>query len=240
MKKTFNLSIPNRFIPLLCATFALIMFSITTSICSGQGSDDRKVSDVTDQEDPYLWLEDVGGEKALNWVRERNLKTVGHFEKDESFGELKDDLLAILDSDERIPAVAKGKEFYYNFWRDKKNVRGLWRRTTLESYKTKNPNWEILLDLDELAKSENENWVWAGAALLRPNRDLALINLSRGGADATVTREFDMQTRQFVENGFQRPEAKGGLQWIDRDHVFVFTGQALETRHRHVGGQDGL
>lgn len=202
---------------------SLIMFSTPISISYGQGSLDRKVSDVTAEEDPYLWLEGVEDEKALSWVRERNDKTVGHFEKDSSFGKLKDDLLAILDSDERIPGVSKSGEYYYNFWRDKKNVRGLWRRTTLDSYKTDSPNWEILLDLDELAKEETENWVWSGATLLRPDYDLALINLSRGGADATVTREFDMKTRTFVKDGFQRPEAKGGMQWIDRDHVFVFT-----------------
>jgi prolyl oligopeptidase len=217
MTTTFNCS-------LFCfwMSFSFLVFS-ASAVCSGQAADGRKVSDVTAEEDPYLWLEEVEGQKALSWVRERNEKTVGHFEKDASFGKLKDDLLAILDSDERIPGVSKSGEYYYNFWRDKKNVRGLWRRTTLESYKTDNPKWEILLDLDELSKSENENWVWAGSTLLRPNYDLALISMSRGGADATVTREFDLKTREFVKDGFQRPEAKGGMQWIDRDQVFVFT-----------------
>jgi prolyl oligopeptidase len=211
------------FVPLSWMSISLIMFSCTSNDCSGQESSGRKVSDVTAEEDPFLWLEKVEDEKALNWVRERNLKTVSHWEKDSSFGKLKDDLLAILDSDERIPAVAKAKEYYYNFWRDKKNVRGVWRRTTLESYKMKTPQWEILLDLDELAKKENENWVWAGSSLLRPGYELALISLSRGGADATVTREFDMSKLEFVKDGFQRPESKGGMVWVDRDHVFVFT-----------------
>jgi prolyl oligopeptidase len=183
----------------------------------------RKVSDVTAAEDPYVWLEDVGGEIALNWVRERNEATVGHFQKDPAFSQLKNDLLTILDSDERIPSVSKRGDYYYNFWRDKKNVRGLWRRTTLASYRQKNPDWEIILDLDALAEAEGENWVWSGASILKPDYDRALINLSRGGADATVTREFDMNTRQFIVYGFQRPEAKGGIQWIDRDNVFVYT-----------------
>ncbi len=182
-----------------------------------------KVSDVTLEEDPYLWLEDVSGEKALDWVRERNATTQAHFDRDPGFVKLKDDLLTILDSDERIPFVTKRGDYYYNFWRDQKNERGLWRRTTLEEFRKPEPNWDVLLDLDELAKLEGENWVWDGASLLRPDYDLALIDLSRGGADASVTREFDLKTRKFVENGFERAEAKGGMNWIDRDSVFVYT-----------------
>lgn len=182
-----------------------------------------KVSDVTLEEDPYLWLEDVTGDRALDWVRVRNAKAQAHFDTDPGFVKLKDDLLTILDSDERIPFVSKHGDYYYNFWRDKKNERGLWRRTTLEEYRKPNPTWDVLLDLDELAKAEGENWVWDGASLLRPKYDLALIDLSRGGADASVTREFNLETRKFVDNGFQRPEAKGGMNWIDRDNVFVYT-----------------
>jgi prolyl oligopeptidase len=174
-------------------------------------------------DDAYLWLEDVMGEKAIDWVKERNQKTQTKLESDPSFSKLRDDLLAILDSDARIPMISKHGEFYYNFWRDKKNERGLWRRTTLEEYKKADPKWEVLLDLDELGKAENENWVWSGASLLRPDYDLALISLSRGGADATVTREFDLEKRAFVADGFSRPESKGSIGWIDRDSVFVQT-----------------
>lgn len=183
----------------------------------------RKVSDVTEKEDPNLWLEDVTGEKQLGWVRERNKKTKDHFESSENFQKLKSDLLAILDSDERIPFVGKAGDHYYNFWRDKTHVRGIWRRTSLEEYRKPEPKWETMLDLDALAKTENENWVWGGASILRPSYDLALISFSRGGADASVTREFDMKTKKFVEKGFKRPEAKGGIGWIDKDSVFVFT-----------------
>jgi prolyl oligopeptidase len=208
---------------LFFALFLQLLLSISGA--SGQESKDsqRKVSDVMPQEDPYLWLEDVGGEKALDWVRERNAKTQSKFEADDSFTELRDDLLTILDSDERIPFVSKSGEFYYNFWRDKTNERGLWRRTTLDDFRSPNPQWEIVLDLDALAKEEGENWVWDGAELLRPDYDRALIGLSRGGADASVTREFDLTTKSFVADGFERPEAKGNLTWIDRDSVFAFT-----------------
>jgi prolyl oligopeptidase len=190
---------------------------------SPEESPQKKVSDVTVDEDPYLWLEEVEAEKALDWVREQNQTTQDHFESQEDFQQLEADLLKILDSDERIPFVSKSGDFYYNFWRDKDHVRGIWRRTTLDEYRKEDPEWELILDLDALAESEDENWVWKGASVLRPDYDLALVNLSRGGADATVTREFDLKSKKFVPNGFYRPEAKGGLSWIDRDSVFVFS-----------------
>jgi prolyl oligopeptidase len=181
-------------------------------------------SDTADAaDDPYLWLEDVTGDKAIEWVKQRNAKSLATIEADPSFNTLREDLLAILDSDARIPFVSKQGDFYYNFWRDKKNERGLWRRTTLESYKTSDPKWEVILDLDQLGKEEGENWVWKGASFLRPGFKRVLMTLSRGGADADVTREFDLDSRAFVKDGFSRPEAKGSMNWIDQDHVFVMT-----------------
>ena len=220
----------------LCFTTAVVAQQEPNEV--GKASDEKagkvgkKVPEVIVDEDPYLWLEDVTGDKALEWVRARNAKTQSKFEADPNFNKLRDDLLAILDSDARIPMVNKSGEYYYNFWRDKKNERGLWRRTTLEEYRKAEPKWEIILDLDKLAKDESENWVWSGVSLLRPKYDRALINLSRGGADATVTREFDMEKREFVQSGFERPEAKGGLDWMDRDSVFVFTdfGEGSQTK----------
>ena len=140
--------------------------------------------------DPFLWLEDVTGEKAIEWVKARNAKSQAKMESDPQFNTLRKDLLAVLDSDARIPFVSKQGDFYYNFWRDQNNERGLWRRTTLDQYKATEPNWELILDLDALGKDENENWVWKGANLVRPDYKRALITLSRGGADADVTREF--------------------------------------------------
>ncbi len=178
---------------------------------------------VQSNADPFQWLEDVTGDKAIEWVKARNAKSQARMEADPSFNALREDLLAILDSDARIPFVSKQGEFYYNFWRDKKNERGIWRRTTLEQYKTPDPKWDILLDLDALGKAENENWVWKGANMLRPDYQHALITLSRGGADADVDREFDMEKREFVKDGFSRPEAKGSMSWIDKDNVFIMT-----------------
>ncbi len=174
-------------------------------------------------DDPLVWLEDVTGEAQLAWVRERNQKTTAWLEADASFQQLKTDLLSILDSDARIPAVSKHGDWYYNFWRDRRNPRGIWRRTTWEEYLQPEPAWEVVLDLDALSKSEGENWVWGGANFLRPQNERVLISLSRGGADARVVREFDIPSKSFVAGGFELPEAKGNAGWIDPDHVFVQT-----------------
>ena len=174
-------------------------------------------------EDPYEWLEEVLGDKALEWVKARNAIVQNRMEGEPSFEKLRSDLLEILDSNARIPFVSKRGEYYYNFWRDKTNERGLWRRTTLDEYRKAEPKWEVVLDLDALGKTENENWVWKGASLLRPDYQRALITLSRGGADANITREFDLKTRSFVVDGFELPESKGSVSWIDIDHLFVST-----------------
>jgi prolyl oligopeptidase len=175
------------------------------------------------QDDPWLWLEEVEGERALAWVRERNAEAKAALEDAPGFAALRDDLRAILDSDARIPMVQKLGDHYYNYWRDARNERGLWRRTTLASYRTATPEWETVLDLDALGKAEGVNWVWAGASCLKPDYRRCLVDLSRGGADATVTREFDLVEKRFVDGGFSRPEAKGGLAWKDLNTVYVYT-----------------
>src|SRR5262249_43790550 len=120
------------------------------------------------EEDPNLWLEEVTGKKALDWVKKQNAESMAELTKSKEFKALEKRLLAILDSDDRIPFVSKAGPYYYNFWRDAKNKRGLWRRTTLEEYRKEKPKWETVLDLDALAKDEKENWVWHGASFLKP------------------------------------------------------------------------
>jgi prolyl oligopeptidase len=173
--------------------------------------------------DSRQWLEDVGGEKALNWVKERNAASVGELTKGPEFEALKNRLLKILDSKDKIPFISKRGQWYYNFWKDDKNPRGLWRRTTLDEYRKPNPKWETVIDLDALGKEEKENWVWHGASFLYPTYDRALISLSRGGADADVVREFDVTTKIFVKDGFSLPEAKSNVDWKDRDTIIVGT-----------------
>lgn len=173
--------------------------------------------------DPYLWLEDVEGKTALDWVRTQNAEAQQALTADPTFATLRDDLRKILDSDARIPTVEKLGAHYYNFWKDKQNPAGLWRRTTLAEYRKPAPAWEVLIDLDALNKAEQANWVWHGADCLKPDYDRCLVALSRGGADADVTREFSLAGKSWVENGFFREEAKGGLTWKDIDHVYVGT-----------------
>jgi prolyl oligopeptidase len=181
----------------------------------------ESISAATD--DPNLWLEDITGAKALEWVREQNAASTRQLEADPGFSALQDRLLAILNSPQRIPSVAKQGRFFYNFWRDDKNTRGLWRRATMAEYKKDSPAWETVLDLDQLAAAENENWTWHGFTVLQPACDRCLIELSRGGADAVVIREFDLNSKQFVRGGFTVPEAKTAAAWRNRDTLYIGT-----------------
>lgn len=177
-------------------------------------------------DDPHLWLEDVEGEAALAWVAARNRDAMTDLGSTRRFRETRDAIREVLDSDDKIPGVSLVGGLYYNFWRDAAHPRGLWRRTTPESYRTDHTEWETVLDLDALSEAEQTSWVWHGAAVLRPAADRALINLSPGGSDADVTREFDLAALRFIpedEGGFVRPQAKGSLGWIDQDTVYVAT-----------------
>jgi len=173
--------------------------------------------------DPHLWLEDVGGAKQLEWVRERNAESVAALGQGEAFAAREQRLLSILDSRAKIPYVSKIGGHLYNFWRDAVHPKGLWRRTTLAEYRKPEPAWETVLDLDALAAAEKENWVWHGATVLEPEGRLCLVSLSRGGADADVVREFDLSTNAFVPGGFTLPEAKSRVAWRGRESLFVAT-----------------
>jgi prolyl oligopeptidase len=179
-------------------------------------------------EDPYLWLEDIASERALDWVRLRNAAAEKELTADPRYEPLRQSLLRILDSRDRIPLVTRMGGHYYNFWRDAANPRGLWRRVAIADYAQASPPWETVLDLDALARAEKENWVWKSPTCLRPDRAgepyrHCMLALSRGGADATVRREFDLIDRRFVENGFRLPEAKQNLSWKDADTLWVAT-----------------
>jgi len=176
-----------------------------------------------DLEDPHLWLEQVAAEPALDWVKARNAESEQALSASPGYPALRTRLKTILDSKERIPYVGRHKGLFYNFWRDAEHPRGLWRRTTLEEYRQPEPQWETVLDLDQLARDEDENWVWAGVSTLKPGGARALVSLSRGGGDAHVVREFDLDSLQFVAGGFTLPEAKSSYGWIDQDTLFVAT-----------------
>jgi prolyl oligopeptidase len=174
-------------------------------------------------DDPYAWLEEVLGEKPMAWVKDRNAESTRELTHAGQFRTLQGRIREILDSRARIPMIAKEGPYFYNFWRDAKNPRGLWRRTTLEEYGKDQPAWEVVIDLDELGRQEKENWVWHGADVLKPGHKRALISLSRGGADAAVVREFDMEKKAFIKGGYSLPEAKSRVSWRDADSLFVGT-----------------
>ena len=173
-------------------------------------------------DDPYLWLEDVAGDEALDWVRAQNEPTLAEL-GGAQFERMRTEALEVLDTDARIPYVRRRGEYLYNFWRDAANPRGLWRRTTLDSYRTDSPDWDVLIDVDALGRADDEKWVWAGATVIEPEFTRALVDLSRGGSDAVIVREFDMETREFITDGFQLPEAKSQIGWEEPDTVLVGT-----------------
>ncbi len=171
--------------------------------------------------DPFLWLEDVGGDRAMTWVKAENAKTTGVLEKDPRFAVLFADELKIAQAKDRIPAPEMIGDKIYNFWRDADHVRGIWRATTVADYASPDPHWRTVLDLDALAKAENANWVWHGETCLRPSYTRCLIRLSDGGEDADTTREFDLTTGQFVPGGFVLPHSKQSSDWLNRDTLLV-------------------
>jgi prolyl oligopeptidase len=176
-------------------------------------------TDTATTADPHQWLEDVTGDKQLGWVKAQNAVSQGELEATPGFEALRLRLLAIYDSKDKIPGVGAQGKWLYNFWKDEKNPRGLWRRTTLAEYKKKAPTWDVVLDLDALGKAEGENWVWHGAQCLHPDYEKCLVSLSRGGADADVVREFNAKTKTWVEGGFFLPEAKNSVAWVDENTI---------------------
>ncbi|MGY6589016.1 MAG: prolyl oligopeptidase family serine peptidase [Wenzhouxiangella sp.] len=175
---------------------------------------------VMAEDDPFLWLEEIESEEALDWAREQNERSESFLRGQPLFEEFEQSNLRILTSDERIayPSLMGGE--VYNFWRDARHVRGIWRTTSLESFRSEQPDWDVIIDVDQLADDEGQNWVWGGASCRYPDYDRCIVGLSIGGADANVRREFDLETRQFVEDGFNLPESKSYLAWRDRDSVF--------------------
>ncbi len=181
------------------------------------------LSTMAQTADPYLWLEEVQGERALTWVRERNAETEAQLQAKPGFEDRRRQILEVLDSADKIPYVHRIGGHFYNFWQDAAQPRGLWRRTTLAEYRKPQPAWETVIDIDALGRTEGENWVWGGANCLGPRYSRCLVSLSRGGADAHVVREFDLVAKRFVPGGFAVPEAKTRVEWLDADQVYIGT-----------------
>jgi prolyl oligopeptidase len=173
--------------------------------------------------DDHLALEQVDGTEAMAFVADENRKSLAALTGDPRYETYRQEAQAILTATDRIPSPSFLGEGVGNFWQDAANPKGVWRRTTLESYRTATPQWETLLDIDALSKAEGKDWVFKGADCLAPDETRCLINLSNGGKDAVVVREFDLTTKRFVDGGFNLPEGKHRIEWLDRDTLLVAT-----------------
>ena len=173
------------------------------------------------QEDPYQWLEDVDGKKALEFVENQNKLSLDVLINQKDYQDIYDKSLAIINATDRIANPTISGNYIYNFWQDKEHERGIWRRTSKESYNSGNPTWETVIDIDALSKKDNVKWVFKGANGLYPKYNRFLINLSKGGGDAVVVKEFDATTKSFVNNGFSIDESKGGASYWDENTLIV-------------------
>ncbi|MBM6623148.1 S9 family peptidase [Micrococcaceae bacterium RIT802] len=195
------------------------MDSTVDTTAPNQGAD-------AEPDDPWRWLEDIHSPRALDWVTERNAATEAMLH-DDAYRGLEASVLSVLDADDRIPMATKRGGFYYNFWRDGTHPKGLWRRTSWESYRSVDPDWQILLDVDALAAAEGTDWVFAGTRLLHPGDDgeyvRALVRLSPDGGDAVEVREFDLSAPGFVPGGFTLPAGKSQVGWDGPDAWYVAT-----------------
>ena len=175
------------------------------------------------QEDPYLWLEEVDGAKALEFVQSQNKSTQEVLTKQSEYQDLFTKNLAVINATDRIAMPSIYGQYIYNFWQDKEHVRGIWRRTTNSSYQSSNPTWETLLDLDALSKEDNIKWVFKGASGLYPKFERFIVQLSKGGGDAVVIKEYDALTKKFITNGFELPESKCSVSYLDLNTLIVGT-----------------
>jgi len=178
---------------------------------------------VVNTQDPYLWLEEVEGDAALQWVNSQNEITQARYTNSERFSETYQFLLDEYNSDDRIPYAYVQNGEMYNFWRDESNVRGVWRKTSIEKYQEEKVEWEVIIDVDQLAKAEDKNWVWRGADCLAPNYERCLIRLSDGGKDAVVVREFNLISKSFIDDGFATLESKQYFSWVNQDQILIAT-----------------
>jgi prolyl oligopeptidase len=175
------------------------------------------------EKDPFSWLEEVNGKKALEWVKLQNARTLKELTAVAEYKPILEKTLQILDSRERIPMPSLRGGHLYNFWKDAAHERGIWRRTTLASYRSAEPQWETVIDVDAMAKKDGIPWSWGGASFLEPECQRCLVYLSKGGSDASIVHEFDLPAKEFVVGGFELPEAKLDAGWYDENTLWVGT-----------------
>jgi prolyl oligopeptidase len=177
--------------------------------------------DAAADADPYLWLEDVNGPRAMAWVNKENTRSLAVLEADPRYAAFREEALAIAEAKDRIPAPEQLAGEIYNFWQDADHVRGIWRAASLSSYQTDAPDWRTVLDIDQLAKAETANWVFKGATCEHTSERVCMVALSDGGEDAVTLREFDLAAGRFVESGFKLSHSKQSVAWIDEDALLI-------------------
>jgi prolyl oligopeptidase len=201
----------------------VIVYGVLATGGIALGADNIETNQVSlGTDDPFLWLEDIHGAKAMEWVKAQNARSTAALQTDPDYQADYDSILKVMDATDRIPFGHLDHNEVFNFWQDAAHPKGLWRRTTIADYTNAQPHWETLLDLDKLAAEEKQNWVWKGADCA-PSLRRCLISLSRGGGDAVVVREFDLASRTFTKDGFALPEAKSGVTYLDDDTVLFST-----------------
>ena len=174
-------------------------------------------------DDPYIWLEDVSSPRAMAWVDAHNATSTKLLEADPRYAALYQQALDIAGAKDRIPAPSFTHGAIYNFWQDPDHLRGIWRKTSLADYRSADPHWTTVLDIDALGKAEGKSWVMKDMTCLRPDERRCLVSLSEGGEDAVEVREFDLDSQRFVDGGFHLPRGKHRVDWEDENHLLVAT-----------------
>jgi prolyl oligopeptidase len=198
-------------------TAVVIAFAFATTLSFLPAS----AQNTTEQPDNYQWLEDVSGEKAMAWVNEENARSAKVLQADPRYAVLAETAVKVLESPTRLPTPDFHVGEVYNTWQDAEHVRGILRKTSLDSYLTSQPDWHTVIDYDALAAKDNQKWVQKGLNCLYPGNGLCLVSLSDGGEDADTLREFDLKTGDFVKDGFVLPKSKQDVTWVDKDTLLV-------------------
>ena len=204
-----------------CFEAVRLQSSLTLFIATTFGWSQARAQNTTEQPDKYQWLEDVYGERSMAWVNAENERSAKALDVGPVYDTLAETALKVLESPTRLPSPQFRVGTVYNTWQDAQHVRGILRRTSLDSYLTDQPDWHTVIDYDALATQDNEKWVQKGLNCLYPGDGLCLVALSAGGEDADTLREFDLKTGKFVEGGFVLPHSKQNVAWVDKDTLLV-------------------
>lgn len=207
----------------LCLSAAIALGSALGLSAHGQGPASAGAGPEAGSagDDKYIWLEDVNSPRSMEWVKAENARTAKVLENDPRFPTYQAEALKIAEDPNKLPFPQLRGSEVYNFWRDKNNVRGLLRKTTVADYRNPQPHWHTVIDIDALGKAEGHSWVYGGLSCLYPGDHYCVLLLSEGGEDAVTAREFDLKTEKFVAGGFVSPHSKQAISWVDKDTLLI-------------------